>query len=86
MNDDLISRSAALALAKDICVVCEDGTAYRHRCIDPQSLMELPAVQPDVMAKYEMLKEHCDILERANEQLRKTIVYMVVKRMEADVE
>ena len=36
---DLISREAAIALAKDI-VVGE----YRHRCIDPDNIRELPAI------------------------------------------
>ena len=36
---DLISREAAIALAKDL-VVGE----YRHRCIDPDDIRELPAI------------------------------------------
>lgn len=80
--DDLISRAAALALAKDIYVPCKDGTAYRHRCIDPQELMELPAAQPDVMAKYEMLKEHCEERERYIKMLEQTIVRMAIREME----
>ena len=36
---NLISREAALALAKDI-VVGE----YRHRCIDPDCIRELPTI------------------------------------------
>lgn len=43
--NDLISRQAALALAKDICVPIKDGTVYRHRCIDPQQIMDLPSVE-----------------------------------------
>lgn len=42
---DMISRQAALALAKDICVPIKDGTVYRHRCIDPQQIMDLPSAQ-----------------------------------------
>ena len=44
---DLIDRQAALALAKDICVPTKDGTVYRHRCIDPQQIMELPSAEPE---------------------------------------
>jgi hypothetical protein len=44
---DLISRQAALALAKDICVPIKDGTVYRHRCIDPQQIMDLPSAEPE---------------------------------------
>jgi hypothetical protein len=44
---DLISRQAALALAKDIVVPMGDGMTYRHRCIDPLQILELPSAQPD---------------------------------------
>lgn len=40
---DYISREAAIALAKDIIVPTKDGYDYRHRCIDPQDITELPA-------------------------------------------
>ena len=43
--DDLISRQAAMALAKDICVPHKDGYEYRHRCIDPQDIAELPSAE-----------------------------------------
>ena len=43
--DDLISRQAAINLAKDICVTTEDGGIYRHRCIDPDEIRELPSAQ-----------------------------------------
>lgn len=46
---DMISRQAALALAKDICVHIKDGTVYRHRCIDPQQIMDLPSAQPEII-------------------------------------
>lgn len=42
-DTDVISRQAALALAKDIAVPAEDGTIYRHRCIDPSEILELPS-------------------------------------------
>ena len=45
--DDLISRQAAIALAKDICVPTKDGTIYRHRCIDPGDIAELPSAEPE---------------------------------------
>lgn len=45
--DDLISRQAAIALAKDIIVPTKDGSAYKHRCIDPDEIRELPSVQPE---------------------------------------
>lgn len=41
--DDLISRQAAIALAKDICVPIQNGTVYKHRCIDPDAIKELPS-------------------------------------------
>lgn len=41
---DLISREKAISLAKDICVKTQDGETYRHRCIDPTELMEMPTV------------------------------------------
>ena len=44
--DDLISRQAAMSLAKDICVPTKDGSIYRHRCIDPDAIRELPSAQP----------------------------------------
>ena len=40
---EYINRDAAIALAKDIIVPTKNGYAYRHRCIDPQDLAELPA-------------------------------------------
>lgn len=40
---DLIDRQAAIALAKDIIVPIKDGTAYKYRCIDPDSIKELPS-------------------------------------------
>lgn len=40
---DYISREEAIALAKDIVVPVKDGGEYRHRCIDPQAIMEIPA-------------------------------------------
>lgn len=40
---DLISREAAIALAKDICVHIKDGTVYKHRCIDPDAIKKLPS-------------------------------------------
>lgn len=52
---DYISREAAIALAKDIVVPIKDGCDYRHRCIDPQDITELPAadVVPVVHARWE---------------------------------
>lgn len=44
---DLISRKAVLALAKDIYVPTKDGTIYRHRCIDPGDIAELPSAYPE---------------------------------------
>lgn len=40
---DLIDRQAAIALAKDIIVPIKDGTVYKYRCIDPDSIKELPS-------------------------------------------
>lgn len=42
---DLISRQAAIDLARDIYVTVKDGSFYRHRCIDPDELRELPPAQ-----------------------------------------
>ncbi len=42
---DLICRKAAIALAKDICVPTKDGVIYRHRCIDPGDIAELPSAK-----------------------------------------
>ena len=42
---DAISRSAALALAKDIHVPTGNAYVYySHWCIDPQEIIELPSV------------------------------------------
>ena len=38
-----IDLKSAIALAKDIIVPTKNGYDYRHRCIDPQDLEELPA-------------------------------------------
>lgn len=45
MSSDLISRRAAISLAKDICVPDKDGSVYRHRCIDPYDITELSSAQ-----------------------------------------
>lgn len=42
---DLVHRQDVLALAKDIVVQYAKGGEYRHRCIDPQLVMELPSVK-----------------------------------------
>ena len=47
--DDTISRQAAIALAKDICVPNKDGTVYKHRCIDPDAIKELPSAQSEII-------------------------------------
>lgn len=51
---DYISREVATALANDIIVPTKDGGTYRHRCIDPQDIRELPAadVRPNVRGKW----------------------------------
>ncbi len=46
---DMISRKAAIALAKDICVPIKDGTVYKHRCIDPDAIKDLPSVGCNVI-------------------------------------
>lgn len=40
---DYISREAVLAFAKDIIVPTKDGGIYRHRCIDPCDIRDIPA-------------------------------------------
>ena len=47
MKDRSISLNAAIDLAKDICVPVKDGSMYRHRCIDPDAIRELPSAQPE---------------------------------------
>lgn len=51
---EYIDRKSAIALAKDIIVHIKSGYDYRHRCIDPQDLAELPAadVRPVVKARW----------------------------------
>ena len=51
MSEDLISRQAVLALAKDICVPVKDGSEYRHRCIDLLDVMEIPSAEPEERKK-----------------------------------
>ena len=42
---DAISRKQVLELAKDICVPTGNSMVYyRHRCIDPQDIRDLPSV------------------------------------------
>lgn len=50
---EYIDRQVAIALAKDIIVPTKNGYDYRHRCIDPQDLAELPAadVRPVVLCR-----------------------------------
>lgn len=60
VRGDLISRQAAIALAKDICVLTKDGTVYKHRCIDPDAIKELPSVQPEIIRCKDCVKrEYC---------------------------
>lgn len=47
--NDLISRQAVLDLARDICISTKDGSIYRHRCIDPDAVRELPSAQPEII-------------------------------------
>ena len=51
---EYIDRDVAIALAKDIIVPTKSGHDYRHRCIDPQDLAELPAadVRPVVQGRW----------------------------------
>lgn len=48
--DDLISRRAVLALARDLTFEGMDELKYyKYRCIDPNDVQELPSVQPEVI-------------------------------------
>ena len=47
--DYLISRQAAIDLAREICIPTKDGSIYRHRCIDPDAIRELPPAQPEII-------------------------------------
>ncbi len=38
-----IEQEAAIALSKEIVVPQASGVDYKHRCIDPQDIRELPA-------------------------------------------
>ena len=58
---DLISRQAALNLAKDVCVPIADGSTWQHRCIDPDEIRELPSAQPET-EKYEYHYDHTDCI------------------------
>jgi len=40
---EYIEREAAIALSKDIIVPQASGVDYKHRCIDPQDIREIPA-------------------------------------------
>ena len=40
---EYIEREAAIALSKEIVVPQASGVDYKHRCIDPQDIRELPA-------------------------------------------
>ena len=51
VQEDLIRREDVLRLAKDICIPHKDGYEYRHRCIDPLDVMELPSAEPGRMMK-----------------------------------
>ena len=46
----LIELEKVLALAKDLVVPTKDGE-YRHRCIDPDAVRELPSVLQIVRCK-----------------------------------
>lgn len=61
MTDDLISRQAAIALAKEVYVPTEEGIVYKHRCIDPDDIKELPSAQPEP-EKYEYHYDHTDCI------------------------
>ena len=49
LSNDCISRQAAVSLAKDICVPNKEGSVYRHRCIDPDAIRELPSAKPEII-------------------------------------
>lgn len=40
---EYIEREAAIALSKDIIVPQASGVDYKHRCIDPQDIRDIPA-------------------------------------------
>ena len=67
--EDVVSRQEAIALAKDICVPMKDGTVYKHRCIDPDAIKELPSAQP----------EHNPDDERKIADLHKMVNYLLSK-------
>lgn len=77
--NDLISRQAVIALAKDLCVPIGDGTVYRHRCIDPDAVNELPPVQPEqgdeVNFWKERAREYEDVIIYLSEKLAKGIKF-----------
>ena len=52
---EYIDREAAISLSKDIIVPQASGVDYKHRCIDPQDIREIPGadVVPVVRGKWE---------------------------------
>lgn len=59
---DYISREDALKGTHDIVVEQKNGYKYRHRCIDPQYIRELPAA--DVAEEQEITLD--DVLKYCN--------------------
>ena len=72
--NDLIDRQAAISLAKDLCVPTKDGTVYRHRCIDPDAIRELPSAKPEITHCAECIhwkhsavrKSYCEVFDWTN--------------------
>ena len=42
----LIDADALIEKCKDIVFKYPDGTEYRHRCVDPFVIMEMPTIEP----------------------------------------
>ena len=43
----LIDADALIEKCKDIVFKYPDGTEYRHRCVDPDVIREMPTIKPE---------------------------------------
>ena len=74
VSEDMVSRKAVLALAKDIVVPTAEDGQYRYRCIDPDAVRELPSAQPTL---YGYKIEHLIYIAKVMEKEGVTAEYAV---------
>lgn len=55
---EYIDREAAISLSKDIIVPQASGVDYKHRCIDPQDIREIPAADVVPVVRCRECKYH----------------------------